>query len=78
MHSAEVKTRVYTDIKIGNRDANAVLREICDACHEGIISASLQHQYSEDKPLTNTAKSWKITCEHLEGILCRILDILGD
>ena len=71
----ELKTRVVFD---NGEDANSVLRDICDRCHYGLESASIQRQDAENNPYLNTAKNWAETCEELEGILCHILDLLGD
>lgn len=78
MHSVELKTQIHTEAMLDGKPADSVLREVCDACHEGIESASVLHQDSENNPTLNTAKNWRNECETLEGILCRILDLLGD
>ena len=60
------------------KDINDILKEICDIAHDGIMDASVIRQECDENPALNTAKNWREECENLEGILCRILDRLGD
>ena len=80
MHT--VKTNVHIDYNavctLNGQNVDCILEDICDACHEGLESTSMLRQESDENPSLNTAKNWKEECENLEGILCRILDLLGD
>lgn len=80
MYSAKVKTEVHATVTLNDSPIDSVLQQVCEACHEGIeeISSSRQtiEEFGEER--LNTIKFWRDNAEYLEGILCRILDILGD
>ena len=63
---------------LNGQNVDNILKDICDACHIGFESLSMLMQESDENPSLNTAKNWKEGCENLGGILCRILDLLGD
>lgn len=78
MHSPNIKTNVDVEVTLNNIDIESVLRNVCDKCHEGLMDVSIHRMECGDNPSLNTAKKWREECEYLEGILCRILDYLGD
>lgn len=80
MYSAKVKTEVHTTVTLNNSPIDSVLQQVCEACHEGIEESSFIRQTIDDfgEESLNTIKFWRDNVEYLEGILCRILDILGD
>jgi hypothetical protein len=80
MHTPKIKKSVNVEVTVtlDNKNIEDVLKEICEICHDGLIDVSILRQECEENPSLNTAKKWKEECENLEGILCEILDCLGD
>lgn len=80
MYSAKVKAEVHTTVTLNDSPIDSVLQQVCEACHEGIEESSYSRQTIEEfgEERLNTIKFWRDNAEYLEGILCRILDILGD
>ena len=78
MHTIKTEYSVEVKNKIGCKDANEVIAQICKLCHDGLIESSMTVCECDDNPYLNTAKNWRETCEGLEGILCEILELLGD
>lgn len=78
MHIPEIKTNVNVEVTLDNTNIEDVLKEICEICHDGLMDVSILRQECEENPALNRAKNWREECENLEGILCRILDRLGD
>lgn len=80
MYGVDIKNdvKVDFDVTINNQPANDVLDNICDWCHDGLMYTSITRQECEDNPCLNNADTWKEQCEYLEGLLCRILNELGD
>ena len=60
------------------KDINDILKQICEIAHDGITYASMMRQECDENPALNTAKNWREECENLEGILCIILNYLGE
>lgn len=78
MYIPEIKTSVNVEVTLDNIDIENVLKAICEKCHDGLMDASILRQECYENPALNTAKNWREECENLEGILCKILDYLGD
>ena len=83
MHT--VKTDIEIDYNavctLNGQNVDCVLEDICLACHEGIEEISYIRQTideSGDEDIPNTVETWRDNAEYLEGILCRILELLGD
>lgn len=81
MYSAKVKTEVHTVVTLNNNPIDSILQQVCEACHEGIEEISYIRQTIDeggDEDIPNSIETWRDNAEYLEGILCRILNILGD
>jgi hypothetical protein len=78
MHTTKVKTNVDVEVTLDGLPVDDVLKYICEVCHMGLMDASMTRQDCEENPNLNTAKTWKEECENIEGLLCRILNLLGD
>lgn len=80
MHIPEIKKSVNVEVTVtlDNKNIEDVLEEICEICHDGLMDVSILRQECEENPALNRVKNWREECENLEGILCRILDCLGD
>ena len=55
---------------------NEIIREICDACHQGLEYSSIKREKIDEYEEYNT--TYNDIIEVLEGKLCRILDLLKD
>ena len=80
-----IKTDVHIDYNVvctlNGQSVDCILEDICDACHEGIEETSYIRQMIDeggDEDIPNTVETWRDNAENLEGILCRILELLGD
>ena len=83
MHTIKTKVDIeYTAYcTLNGLNVDCILEDICDACHEGIEEISYIRQTIDeggDEDIPNTVETWRDNAEYLEGILCRILDMLGD
>lgn len=78
MHTTKVKTNVDVEVTLDGLPVDDVLKYICEICHQGLMDVSMTRYDCEENPYLNTAKTWKEECENIEGMLCRILNLLGD
>lgn len=78
MYIPKIKTKVDVEVTLDCIPIETVLKAICEKCHDGLMNVSILRQECDENPALNTAKNWREECENLEGILCRILDYLGD
>ena len=78
MHTTDIHMDYNVVCTLNGQNVDNILKDICDACHIGFESLSMLMQESDENPSLDTAKNWKEECENLGGILCRILDLLGD
>ena len=83
MYTLKTKVEIEHNVfcTLNGQNVDSILEHICTACHEGIEEISYIRQTIDegsDEDIPNTVETWRDNAEYLEGILCRILTILGD
>lgn len=82
MKRVKITTELNVDASIDGKSINEFLRQISEDCHSGLEDSSSENEECErlyeDQEYEELYAKMQSRVSSLEGVLCRILDYLGD